>query len=253
MDIKDKVIVVTGSGRGIGRGIALGCARKGAKIAVVDLNIADAQETVRLCKQAGVQAKAYGCNVANESEVEKLFAEITADFQAVHGLVNNAGIARDATLVKFKDGKLENKMSLQQWQMVIDVNLTGTFLCGREAAIKMIESGVDEGVIINISSVASAGNYGLSNYSATKAGVVALAEVWARELARYNIRTGVVAPGIINTDLLAATQPAARERWISGIPLKRPGEVEHIADSVVFILENNYFTGRCIETDGGLR
>jgi 3-oxoacyl-[acyl-carrier protein] reductase len=136
---------------------------------------------------------------------------------------------------------------------VIDVNLTGVFLCGREAARCMLESGVEEGVIVNISSIARQGSFGQTNYAAAKAGVVAMAEVWARELARFNIRTGVVAPGTINTDMIAAMKPEARDRLVSSVPLKRLGEPEHIARSVQFIFENDYFTGRVIETDGGLR
>ena len=144
-------------------------------------------------------------------------------------------------------------MSLQQWQAVIDVNLTGVFLCGREAARCMLESGVEEGVIVNISSIARQGSFGQTNYAAAKAGVAAMAEVWAKELARYNIRTGAVAPGTINTDMLAAMKPEARERLVQAVPLQRLGESEHIARSVAFIFETDYFTGRCIDMDGGLR
>jgi 3-oxoacyl-[acyl-carrier protein] reductase len=181
-----------------------------------------------------------------------MFDQVANDFGTLHGVVNNAGITRDGLLVKAKDGDI-SKMSLQQWQTVIDVNLTGVFLCGREAAARMIQLGVDEGVIVNISSLARHGSFGQSNYSAAKAGVIALAEVWAKELARYNIRTGAVAPGTINTDMLAAMKPEARDRLINAVPLKRLGEPEHIAMSVKFIFENSYFTGRCIDTDGGLR
>lgn len=253
MDVKDKVIVVTGAGRGLGRGIATAVAAKGAKVACVDLNQEDLDATVTQCKQAGGDGRAYVCNVAREEDVETLFDQIVADLGSLHGLVNNAGITRDALLVKFKDGEVQNKMSLQQWQAVIDVNLTGVFLCGREAAARMISLGVDEGVIVNISSLARQGSFGQTNYSAAKAGVAAMAEAWARELARYNIRTGAVAPGTINTDMLAAMKPEARDRLINAVPLKRLGEPEHIAMSVLFIFENSYFTGRCIDTDGGLR
>ncbi|OUS24750.1 3-oxoacyl-ACP reductase [Gammaproteobacteria bacterium 45_16_T64] len=253
MNLQDKVVAVTGAGKGLGRAIAVRLAKQGACVAVVDIDDSHSATTVQQCLDVGGRAKSYRANVANESEVIQLFTDIVADYGTLHGVVNNAGIARDALLVKARNGKVEKKMTLQQWQSVIDVNLTGVFLCGREAAAAMIEAGVEEGVIVNISSVARSGSYGLSNYSATKAGVVTLAEVWAKELSRYNIRTGSVAPGIIDTELLAATQPEARERWISGIPLKRLGDVDHIAQSVQFIFENSYFTGRCIETDGGLR
>ena len=154
--------------------------------------------------------------------------------------------------MKAKDGEI-SKMPLQQWQAVIDVNLTGPFLCGREAAAKMIQLGVEEGVIINISSLARHGSFGQSNYSAAKAGVASMAEVWAKELARYNIRTGAIAPGTINTDMIAAMKPEARDRLVSAVPLRRLGEAENIAMAATFIFENDYFTGRVVEVDGGLR
>jgi 3-oxoacyl-[acyl-carrier protein] reductase len=253
MDLKQKVIVVTGAGRGIGRGLATHLAGKGAHIAVVDLNQDDIDATVGLCKDLGVEARGYKANVAVEAEVEQLFSQVASDFGALHGLVNNAGITRDGLLVKAVDGKVEKKMPLQQWQAVIDVNLTGVFLCGREAAAKMIELGVTEGVIINISSVARYGSFGQSNYAAAKAAVATLAETWAKELARYNIRTGAIAPGTINTEMLAAMKQEARERLVQAVPLKRLGEPVNIAQTAAFIFENDYFTGRCIDIDGGLR
>jgi len=252
MQVKDKVIVVTGAGRGLGRAMATLFASKGARVACVDLNEADLNDTVAACKNAGGDGKAYRANVAREEEVVALFDQVVTDFGALHGLVNNAGITRDGLLVKAKDGEIST-MTLQQWQAVIDVNLTGVFLCGREAAARMIKLGVDEGVIVNISSLARHGSFGQTNYSAAKAGVAAMAEVWAKELARYNIRTGAVAPGAINTEMVAAMKPEALERMAASVPLKRLGEPEHIAMSVLFIFENSYFTGRCIDTDGGLR
>tara|TARA_R110001606_G_scaffold360158_2_gene512872 strand:+ start:18869 stop:19630 length:762 start_codon:yes stop_codon:yes gene_type:complete len=253
VDINGKVVVVTGAGRGLGRAIAETLAARGARLACVDLNEDDLRDTVARCEQAGGKAKRYLANVASESEVTALFENVVADFGAVHGLVNNAGITRDGLLVKARDGEVQSTMSLQQWQAVIDVNLTGVFLCGREAAAAMVRLGVEEGVIVNISSIARHGSFGQTNYAAAKAGVVAMAEVWARELARYNVRTGVVAPGTINTDMIAAMKPEARDRLVGSVPLKRLGEPEHIAKSVLFIFENDYFTGRVIETDGGLR
>lgn len=253
MELNQKVVVVTGAGRGLGRGIATFFAGKGARLACVDLNQEDLDATVAACEAAGGEARAYLANVAKEEEVEALFNNVVADFGPLHGLVNNAGITRDGLLIKAKEGELISKMSLQQWQAVIDVNLTGVFLCGREAAAKMVETGVEEGVIVNISSLARHGSFGQSNYSAAKSGVAAMAEVWARELARYNIRTGAVAPGTINTDMLAAMKPEARDRLVQAVPLKRLGAAEHIARSVAFIFETDYFTGRCIDMDGGLR
>ena len=252
MDLKNKVVVITGSGRGLGRGMATAFAAKGANVAVVDLNEADIAETVALCAELGVKAKGYKVNVAKEEDVVKLFDDVVADFGTVHGVVNNAGITRDGLLVKAKDGEI-TKMSLQQWQSVIDVNLTGVFLCGREAAAKMIQLGVEEGVIVSISSLARQGSFGQTNYSAAKAGVVAMTESWAKELSRYNIRTGAIAPGTINTDMIAAMKPDARDRLIGAVPLKRLGEPSNIAKAATFIFENDYFTGRVVEVDGGLR
>jgi 3-oxoacyl-[acyl-carrier protein] reductase len=127
------------------------------------------------------------------------------------------------------------------------------FLCCREAAIKMIELGVEEGANINISSLARSGSFGQTNYATAKAGVAVMAETWTKELAHYNIRTGAIASGTINTEMIAAMKPEARDRLIAAVPLKRIGEPEHIAKPAIFIFENDYFTGRVIETDDGLR
>jgi 3-oxoacyl-[acyl-carrier protein] reductase len=143
-------------------------------------------------------------------------------------------------------------MTLEQWQLVIDVNLTGVFLCGREAAAKMIELGC-EGVIINISSVSRHGNMGQVNYSATKAGVHAMAAVWAREYARYGIRTASSSPGFIGTEMVMAMKPEAREKLTAHIPLQRMGDPDEIASTVQFIFENDYVSGRSFDIDGGLR
>ena len=252
MDLKNKNIVITGGGQGLGRAMAIQFAQKGANIALIDLNQAALDQSVDACKKLNVTARAYIANVSNEAEVESCFEQIIDDFSNIHGLINNAGIIRDAQMIKVKNGKIEKRMSLAQWQAVIDVNLTGVFLCGREAATKMIEAN-NEGVIINISSIARAGNFGQSNYSAAKAGVAAMAVTWAKELARYNIRTGSIAPGTISTEMLASMPTEARTQLASGVPLKRLGEPHHIAQAAVYIFENDYMSGRMIEVDGGLR
>ncbi len=177
---------------------------------------------------------------------------MVADFGSVGGLINNAGILRDGLLVKFKDGELVSKMSLEDWQQVIDVNLTGVFLCGREAAERMIKGG-KPGVIINISSISRAGNMGQSNYSATKAAAHALTVTWAKELARYGIRCASIAPGFINTEMVASMKEEARDKLTSGIPLRRMGEPDEIAQTVEFIFQNDYVSGRCFDIDGALR
>ena len=137
-------------------------------------------------------------------------------------------------------------------QAVIDVNLTGVFLCGREAAAKMIEFG-DGGCIINISSVSRAGNMGQANYSATKAGVQALAVVWAKEFARHGIRAASIAPGFIGTEMVMSMKPEAREKLTGSIPARRVGDPDEIAPTVQFIFENDYLSGRCVDVDGALR
>ena len=252
MDLKDKVVVVTGGGRGLGRAMALELASKGAKLALADLNQQDLDDTIALCQEQGTEARGYICNVAVEADVEKLFNDVVADFGTLHGLVNNAGITRDGLFIKVKEGQVVGKMSMDQWNLVMDVNLTGTFLCGREAAVKMIELGVP-GCIVNISSVSRSGNMGQTNYTATKAGVQAMAVTWAKELARYGIRAASIAPGYIGTEMVMSMKPEALEKIAAGIPAKRLGKPEEIASTVSFILENDYVNGRCFEVDGGLR
>jgi 3-oxoacyl-[acyl-carrier protein] reductase len=176
---------------------------------------------------------------------------VARDFGRFDALVNNAGIVKDGLLVKAANGKVTQTLPLAHWQAVIDVNLTGSFLCGREAAARIIEAG-EGGVIVNISSVSRHGNAGQTNYSASKAGVVAMTQVWAKELARYGIRTGAVAPGYTRTDILSGMRPEVLDKVTAPVPLKRLGEVQEIAAAVVFILENDYFTGRCVDVDGGL-
>ncbi|RDE19887.1 SDR family NAD(P)-dependent oxidoreductase [Motiliproteus coralliicola] len=252
MDLKDKVIVITGGGQGLGRAMALYLAEKGATPALIDMNPQALDETVGLCLEMGIEARAYVANVADEADVENVFNKIVEEMGGVDGLVNNAGITRDAMFIKAKDGEVTKRMSLQSWQQVMDVNLTGVFLCGREAATKMIEAG-KLGCIINISSISRAGNIGQTNYSAAKAGVVALTTTWAKELARFGIRTGAIAPGFIGTEMVMSMKPEALEMMTKGIPLQRVGKPEEIASAVAFILENDYVSGRVIEVDGALR
>lgn len=226
-------------------------AAKGARLALVDLNAEKLDAAVAACKALGVDARAYLCNVADEAQVEQMVEKVADDFGAIDGLINNAGILRDGLLVKVKDGVM-TKLSLAQWQAVIDVNLTGVFLCTREVAAKMIERKTS-GTIINISSISRAGNIGQTNYSAAKAGVAAATVTWARELARYGIRVAGIAPGFIETEMTASMKPEALEKMTSAIPLKRMGTPQEIAHSVAYILENDYYSGRILELDGAMR
>jgi len=252
MDVRNKTVVVTGAGRGIGRAIALKLARHGADIALFDMNAADLEATGALCAAESVQARGYRVNVADEAEVAAAMTRVAADFDRLDGLVNNAGIVRDALLVKVKDGAVVGRMTMDQWNAVIDVNLSGVFLCAREAAAHMVELG-NGGVIVNISSISRVGNAGQSNYSAAKAGVESMGVVWAKELARYGIRVGSIAPGFTHTEILASMRPEMLDKLTAPVPLKRLGRPEEIAHAVLFIFENDFFTGRCLEVDGGLR
>jgi 3-oxoacyl-[acyl-carrier protein] reductase len=250
MKLPGKTVVITGAGRGIGRALADRLGRDGGHIALLDVNTQDLRLTREALEAAGVVVRDYTVDVAKEEAVIAAMDAVVRDFGRLDVLVNNAGILRDALLVKAKDGAITGKMSLAQWQAVLDVNLTGVFLCGREAAERMIQLG-NGGVIINISSLSRHGNAGQSNYSAAKAGVAALAVVWAKELARYGIRAAAIAPGGVRTDILATMRPEMLERLIAPVPLKRLAEPAEIADAAAFIVENEFFTGRCLDIDGG--
>jgi 3-oxoacyl-[acyl-carrier protein] reductase len=252
MQIKGKTVIITGGGRGIGREMAKAFAARGANLALFDLNQTDLDETARQCAEHGVTARGYLVNVTQEAAVAAGMDAVAADFGGIDVLINNAGIVKDGLLIKSKDGAVTGKMTLDQWQAVIDINLTGVFLCGREAAERMVKRG-QGGVIINISSVSRHGNLGQTNYSATKAGVAAMAEVWAKELARYGIRTGSIAPGYTRTDILAAMRPEILDKLTAQVPLRRLGEAGEIAHAAIFIVENDFFTGRCVDVDGGMR
>lgn len=252
MLIADKTVVITGGGRGIGRALAERFGRDGARLALIDINGADLETTRAALESAGIQARVYEANVAVEDQVVAAMDGIVRDLGGIHVLINNAGIIRDAVLVKVKDGEIVSKLSLSQWQAVLDVNLTGVFLCGREAAERMIRQG-SGGVIINISSISRHGNAGQTNYSAAKAGVAAMTVVWAKELARYGIRAGTIAPGGVRTEILASMRPDMLDKLLAPVPLQRFGEPEEVAAAAAFIVANDYFSGRCIDLDGGFR
>ena len=252
MQIEDKVVAVTGGARGIGKAIATAFAERGARIALLDLASTDLEATRGELAARGADVHAYAVNVSKEDQVSGALDRLVADFGRLDVMVNNAGIIKDALLVKVKDGVVVGRMSLEQWQAVIDVNLTGVFLCGREAAERMIRLG-NGGVIVNIASISKAGNAGQSNYSAAKAGVTAMAVVWARELARFGIRAASIAPGFTRTDILSGMPPEMLEKVTAPVPLRRLGLPEEVAHAAVFIAENDYFTGRSIDLDGGLR
>jgi len=252
MNIKDKVIAITGAAQGLGRAMADVLAEQGARIALIDMQ----EDALKVAQQElnakGIDVEYFVVNVTVEQEVEQAFAAIRQRFGQVNGLINSAGIMRDGLLLKVKEGKVVDKMSQKQFQSVLDVNVTGTFLCSREAATQMIES-QSEGVIINISSVSRAGNMGQTNYSASKSAVATMTVSWGKELARYGIRTGCIAPGLVETAMAAQMRPEMRERFLNTVPLRRLADVEELGHAAKFIFENDYFTGRTLELDGGTR
>ena len=252
MNLRGKTILITGAGRGLGAAMAKRLAAQGANLALLDLDAAGVLAVRDACRALGIRAETYSANVAAERDVVGAFDRVVADFGRLDGSIANAGILRDGLLVKAKDGEITGKLSLEQWQAVIDVNLTGVFLCGREAAERMIRQG-GGGCIVNISSLSRAGNFGQSNYSAAKAGVAALTVVWAKELARHQIRVNAIAPGFIKTEMVASMKPELLEKMAAGIPVQRLGEPDEIAATAEFIFANDYLNGRVLEIDGGQR
>ncbi|MGA1599494.1 MAG: SDR family NAD(P)-dependent oxidoreductase [bacterium] len=251
MDLEGKVIVITGAAQGLGRQFALDCAAEGARVALVDRSPEPLEATRAELENSGAEVRAYTVDVSQEEEVVSLYEQVVQDFGGLDASIQNAGILRDSLLVKEKDGQIR-KFPLDKWQSVIDINLTGVFLCGREAAAQMIRL-KRPGVLINISSIARHGNFGQSNYSAAKAGVAAMAVLWAKELAPYGIRAAAVAPGFTATEMVVSLKEEVKAIFTEQVPLKRFAETREISDGVLFILKNDYFTGEIIEISGGAR
>ncbi|MCK9502723.1 MAG: SDR family oxidoreductase [Porticoccaceae bacterium] len=252
MNLNGAVIAITGAGGGLGLAMARQLGADGARIALIDSNRILVERAQTVLAAAGVESRSYTADIADESAVETVFQAIGADFGQLNGLVNNAGIIRDGLLVKAENGRVTHKMPLSDWQAVMAVNLTGVFLCGREAAAMMVAGG-QGGCIINISSIAAAGNMGQTNYAAAKAGVIAMTVTWSKELSRHGIRSAAIAPGFVRTPILEDMKPAALQKIAELVPLKRMAEPKEIAEAAAFIFSNDYFNGRVLEIDGGLR
>ncbi len=246
MELAGKNIVITGGARGMGKKFAVDFKNLGAKPYVVDV----VQENLdALRNEAGIPGQVL--DVSSEKGVEAFFDNYAAEHGAPDVLINNAGITADALFIK-KKGDEVTKFPFANWEKVLNVNLTGVFLCAREAAFQMVNHGV-KGVIINISSISRAGNLGQTNYSATKAAVDAMTVTWSKELSRFGIRVAAVAPGYINTEMVAKIRPDVLEKLIQSIPVGRLGEMAEISEAVAFIIKNDFLTGRIMEVDGGMR
>lgn len=253
MNLSDVKCLVTGGASGMGRAFTLALARDGANVALCDLDAAGIDEVVAAGRDLPGRVVGFEANVTSEQDVTRLISDAREALGGLNALINNAGIFRDGLLVKQdRETGAIKRMSLANWSAVIAVDLTGPFLCAREFAANCIETGTKPAVIVNISSIARHGNVGQTNYSAAKAGLVADTKLWANELARYGIRTGAVAPGFVETPILLGMRPDVLEGMVKGVPLRRVAKPEEIYLAVKFIMECDYFTGRCIDVDGGL-
>jgi len=242
--LQDKVAIVTGGSRGIGKAIALRLAAEGAKVVVTATTKAGADKTADEIRQSGGQATGFETNVAEVKQVEALIKGTVEQFGGLHILVNNAGITRDNLVMRMSD---------EDWNAVITTNLTGTFNCIRAASKIMMKQ--RRGKIINITSVvALMGNKGQANYCAAKAGVIGLTKSVARELASRNVQINAVAPGFITTDMTAVLPEAAKTAMVQAIPLERMGAPEEIAGVVAFLASSDadYMTGQVLNVDGGM-
>ncbi len=245
MRLKNKVAIITGAGCGIGKQTALTFAQEGASILAADINRESGQKVADEITSAGGRAIFQKANVASVTGVEQMIAATLKEFGRIDILINNAGIVMDARLVK---------MAVEQWDRVLDVNLKGVFLCGQAVARTLIEQG-SGGVILNASSVVGLyGNFGQSNYVASKAGVIGMTKTWARELGKHGIRVNAVAPGFIATEILQKMPEKVIEMMVSKTPLNRMGRPEDIAHAYLFLAseEASFITGTVLSVDGGI-
>lgn len=243
--LANKVAIITGAGRGIGRAIALKYAQEGASVAITDLKIDETVEAfIKELEALGVKAKAYASNAANFDDAHKLVDEVVADFGRVDVLVNNAGITRDGLMMR---------MSEEQWDLVINVNLKSAFNLIHAVTPVMVKQ--RSGSIINMASVVGvSGNAGQTNYSASKAGMIGLAKSIAKELGARGVRANAIAPGFIVTDMTGALSEEVRKQWEAQIPLRRGGTPEDVANVATFLASDlsSYVSGQTIHVCGGM-
>jgi 3-oxoacyl-[acyl-carrier protein] reductase len=244
MDFSGKVALVTGCKQGIGYEIALSLAENGADLVLNDVGISEGDEIFKEISKLGKKAVCISADISNEDQVNQLFETVKTEFGKLDILVNNAGITRDS---------MSSKMTMDQWNKVIAVNLTGTFLCSR-AAVKLMEA-AGEGAIVNFSSLAGVkGNVGQANYSASKAAVIGLTKTLSLEYARKNVRVNAIAPGVIATPMTETIPDNVKQNMISRIPLQRMGTPRDVANVVLFLASSQaaYVTGQLIHVNGGM-
>ena len=250
MRLKSKVALITGGAAGIGEATAQRFIEEGAKVVICDV---DADAGAAALQKLGPNAKFCEVNVMDRQAVQAWVDDVVAKYDRVDVLVNNAGIVRDNQLVKVKDGELVKQMPEDEFDLVIGVNLKGVFNCTQAVAPHMIRQG--GGVILNASSVVGLdGNFGQTNYVATKAGVIGMTKVWAREMGRYGIRVNAVAPGFIATEILQSMPENIIERMKARIPLARMGQPRDVADAYLFLAsdEASFISGAVLRVDGGI-
>ncbi len=250
MRLKNKVTLITGGAAGIGKATALKFAAEGATVVICDVNEAAGQVAVA---ELGPTAAFYKVNVADRAAVQAWVDDVVAKYGRIDVLVNNAGIVRDNQLVRFKDGQLVKQMPEADFDLVITINLKGVFNCAQAVAPVMIRQG--GGVILNASSVVGLdGNFGQTNYVATKSGVIGMTKVWARELGKFGVRVNAVAPGFTATEILSAMPEKVIEGMVAKTPLGRMGQPSDIANAYCFLAsdEASFISGAVLRVDGGL-
>ncbi len=244
MELKDKLALVTGGGRGIGKAISSELARQGAKVFLAGTRLEVAEDTAKIIRDQGGDAHAIRMDVSNSEEIQEVFQTLSKEHKAVDILVNNAGITRDGLMMRMKE---------EDWDEVIRVNLKGTFLCGQLAMKQMIKQ--KSGSIVNISSVVGlSGNFGQANYTASKAGMIGLTKTMAREVAARGITVNAIAPGFIETEMTDKLDDQIKKDLLEKIPLTRFGTPEEVAYGVSFLVSERakYITGQVININGGM-
>ncbi len=250
MRMKDKVVLVTGGAAGIGKATALRFAEEGAKVVIGDVNEEIGQATVKLL---GAGAAFYKVNVASRADVQAWMEDVVAKYGRIDVLINNAGILRDGQLIKFKEGQLVGQMSEADFDLVISVNLKGVFNCSQAVAPIMAKQ--NGGVILNATSIVGLdGNFGQTNYVATKSGVIGMTKVWSRELGKFGIRVNAVAPGFTATEMVTAMPEKVLDGMKARTPLGRLGEPRDIANAYLFLASEDaaFITGETLRVDGGI-